>query len=167
VPLTEYHGGGKDATIEPLADHLLHYETRLANLFGAGVQACYRGPRLYDTEATRALVRKWVTFYKAHRAILDGDIVHLRRADGRDWDGLLHVDPRLPTRGLAVLYNPLDADVERDIRLPLYYTGLTDAALVRDEDGVPHRVALAHDHSITTRVKIPARGRTWLTIEEP
>jgi hypothetical protein len=167
VPLTEYHGGGKDATIEPLADHLAHYETRLANLFGAGVQACYRGPRLYDTEATRALVRKWVTFYKAHRAILDGDIVHLRRADGRDWDGLLHVDPRLPTRGLAVLYNPLDADVERDIRLPLYYTGLTDAALVRDEDGVPHRVALARDHSITTRVKIPARGRTWLTIEEP
>ena len=48
VPLTEYQGGGAAATIEPLKDHLPHYEQRLANLFGAGVQACYRGPRLYD-----------------------------------------------------------------------------------------------------------------------
>ena len=167
VPLTEYHGGGAAATIEPLAEHLAHYETRLANLFGAGVQACYRGPRLYDTEATRAVVRKWVGFYKAHRAILDSDVVHLRRPDGRDWDGLLHVNPGQPTRGLAVIHNPLDVDIERDIRLPLYYTGLTEAALVRGEDGAVRRVALERDHGITTRVKVPARGRTWLTIEAP
>jgi hypothetical protein len=167
VPLTEYHGGGADATIEPLAEHLAHYETRLANLFGAGVQACYRGPRLYDTEATRAVVRKWVGFYKAHRAILDSDVVHLRRPDGRDWDGLLHVNPHLPTRGLAIIHNPLDAEIEREIRLPTYYTGLAEAAIVRGEDGIPHRVALARDHVLTTRVKVPARGRTWLTLEEP
>lgn len=55
VPLTQYHGGGAAATIEPLNEHLDHYETRLRNLFGAGVQACYRGPRLYDTEQTRKL----------------------------------------------------------------------------------------------------------------
>jgi hypothetical protein len=167
VPLTEYQGGGAAATIEPLAEHLAHYETRLANLFGAGVQACYRGPRLYDTEETRAVVRKWVGFYKVHRAILDSAVVHLRRPDGRDWDGLLHVSPRLPTRGLAMIHNPFDAEIEREIRLPLYYTGLTDAAVVRTEDGALRRVALARDHGITTRVKVPARGRTWLTIEEP
>ena len=54
VPLTEYQGGGAAATIEPLKDHLPHYGQRMANLFGAGVQACYRGPRLYDAEETRA-----------------------------------------------------------------------------------------------------------------
>lgn len=64
VPLTQYHGGGEAATIEPLNEHLDHYETRLRNLFGAGVQACYRGPRLYDTEATKELVNQWVAFYK-------------------------------------------------------------------------------------------------------
>ncbi len=58
-------------------------------------------------------MRKWVAFYKAHRAILDSDVLHLRRPDGRDWDGLLHVNPDLPTRGLAVIHNPLDADIER------------------------------------------------------
>ena len=82
VPLTQYHGGGAAATIEPLKEHLPHYEQRLANLFGAGVQACYRGPRLYDAPETEAVVKKWVSFYKKHRAILDSDILHLRRADG-------------------------------------------------------------------------------------
>ena len=108
VPLTQYHGGGAAATIEPLKDHLDHYETRLANLFGAGVQACYRGPRLFDTDETKAVVKKWVDFYRAHRAILDSDLIHLRRADGRDWDGWLHVNPALAERGLAMFYNPLE-----------------------------------------------------------
>ena len=70
VPLVQYHAGGKAATIEPLKDHLDHYEQRLANLFGAGVQACYRGPRIYDAPETRAIVKKWVDFYLLHRKIL-------------------------------------------------------------------------------------------------
>ena len=106
VPLTEYQGGGAAATIEPLKEHLPHYEARLANLFGAGVQACYRGPRLYDSEETKAVVKRWVDFYKQHRAILNSDIIHLRRPDGRDWDGWLHVNPALAERGLAVVLQP-------------------------------------------------------------
>ena len=167
VPLTEYQGGGAAATIEPLKDHLPHYETRLANLFGAGVQACYRGPRLYDTPETEAVVRKWVTFYKTHRAILDSDIIHLRRADGRDWDGWLHVNPRLPECGLAVFYNPLPQPIEREIRLPLYYTGLTGRAIVRREGGGSEEIALKRDYSANVIVKIPARGRTWMTFHLP
>jgi hypothetical protein len=66
-----------------------------------------------------------------------------------------------------MIHNPLDVEIEREIRLPLEYTGLTEAALVRGEDGAARRVALERDHGITTRVKVPARGRTWLTIEAP
>lgn len=121
VPLTQYHGGGELATIEPLCEHLDHYQIRLQNLFGAGVQACYRGPRLYDTEETRTLVAHWVSFYKKYRAILDSDIIHLRRPDGRDWDGILHVNPRLKQKGFLSVYNPLEVDIEREIRVPLYY----------------------------------------------
>lgn len=167
VPLTEYQGGGAAATIEPLKDHLPHYETRLADLFGAGVQACYRGPRLFDTEETRAVVKKWVDFYKQHRAILDSDLIHLRRADGRDWDGWLHVNPQLPERGLAMLYNPLAEPLQRRIRLPLYYTGLTDRALVRHQDGSAEEIQLARDYSAEVTVEIPAHGRTWLVISTP
>jgi len=167
VPLTEYQGGGAAATIEPLKEHLPHYETRLANLFGAGVQACYRGPRLYDSDDTRAVVKRWVDFYRQHRPILDSDIIHLRRPDGRDWDGWLHVNPHLSERGLAFLYNPLSVDAERRIRLPLYYTGLEDRALLRFEHGQSKTIPLARDYSATIEVKIPSHGRTWITIEAP
>ena len=101
VPLVEYHGGGEAATLEPLAEHLDAYEAHLAQNFGCGVQACYRGPRLYDGVETKAAVKKWVDFYKCYRAILESDIIHLRRADGRDIDGVMHVNPQLPTCGLA------------------------------------------------------------------
>ena len=167
VPLTEYQGGGPAATIEPLKDHLPHYETRLANLFGAGVQACYRGPRLYDADKTKALVKHWVDFYKQHRAILDSDLIHLRRADARDWDGWLHVNPHLPERGLALFYNPLAKPIDRKIRLPLYYTGLANKAAVRWENGRSEKLSLARDYSMEVSVTIPARGRTWITLNPP
>ena len=165
VPLTEYQGGGAAATIEPLKEHLPHYETRLANLFGAGVQACYRGPRLFDSDQTEAVVKRWVDFYKQHRAILDSDIIHLRRADGRDWDGWLHVNPHLRERGLAVFYNPLSTPIQRQIRLPLYYTGLSDFALLRWENGKSEKAALARDYCVLVKVQIPAHNRTWLSIQ--
>ena len=167
VPLTEYQGGGAAATIEPLKDHLAHYETRLANLFGAGVIACYRGPRLYDAPETRAVVKRWTDFYKQHRAILDGDLIHLRRPDGRDWDGWLHVNPRQKECGLAMIYNPLAVDIERDIVLPLYYTGLTGKALLREQGGDTKPLQLDRAYRVRVPVKIPAKGRTWLLLEKP
>lgn len=167
VPLTEYHGGGPAATIEPLHEHRDHYESRLANLFGAGVQACYRGPRLYDSEETKAIVKKWVRFYKDHRAILDSDLIHLRRADGRDWDGWLHINPRLKERGLAVLYNPRDDAIVRKVSLPLALAGLKDRARVRIDEGAPQDVSLDRDRRAQVEVKIPARGRTVLLFEAP
>ena len=165
VPLTEYQGGGAAATIEPLKDHLAHYETRLANLFGAGVQACYRGPRLFDAPETREVVKRWVDFYKQHRAILDSDIIHLRRPDGRDWDGWLHVNPQLAERGLAIFYNPLDEAIERPIKLPLYYTGLNGSCVVRHEGGKREKIKLDSRSAAEVRVRLPAKGRTWMTIQ--
>jgi hypothetical protein len=167
VPLTQYQGGGAAATIEPLKDHLPHYEARLANLFGAGVQACYRGPRIYDTDATKAVVKKWIGFYKAHREVLDADLVHLRRPDGRDWDGFLHVNPQGREKGLAMFYNPLAEPIERDIRVPLYYSGLSEKAAVSINDGPASVVPLDRHEIATIHITIPARGRIWTTFERP
>lgn len=162
VPLTEYQGGGAAATLEPLKEHLDAYEAHLANDFGAGVQACWRGPRLYDTAETRALVRKWVRFYKQHRRILDSDLVHLRRADGRDWDGWLHVDPDGEERALAMLYNPLATPIRRSLEIPLYYAGLERRARVCVEEGAPREIELDAEQRAHLEVEIPARGRTWI-----
>jgi hypothetical protein len=167
VPLTEYHGGGPAATLEPLRDHRPDYEAHLANNFGNGVQACWRGPRLYDSDDTKALVKNWVEWFKKYRAILESDIIHCRRADGRDIDYLLHVNPNLKTRGLTMIHNPLSTEVERVVTLPLYYSGLTDAALVREQEGPPKRFALDREYRVRVPVKIPANSRTWLVVEAP
>jgi hypothetical protein len=167
VPLTEYHGGGAAATLEPLSEHLSDYEDHLANNLGAGVQACWRGPRLYDTEATRDLVKRWVAWFKAHRDILESDIIHCRRADGRDIDYLLHVNPSLKERGFAMIHNPLDEPVERTVTLPLYYTGLTDSVRIREQDGELRSYRLDRQQRASVSVKIPANGRTWLVVEAP
>jgi len=165
VPLVEYQGGGEAATLEPLSEHLDAYEAHLAQNFGSGVQACYRGTRLYDTDRTRDLVKKWVDFYKEHREILDSDIIHLRRPDGRDLDGVLHVNPAGKPRGLAVLYNPTGRLIEKTIELPLYYTGLKDAALIREGDKPPVSYNIDRDTKARLPVKIPPRNLTWLVIE--
>ena len=83
LPLQDYHGGGPDAAFEPMSQHLAEYEMGLAQYLGAGIAACYRGFRLYDTPEVQAVVAKWVATYKAHRAIITSDIVHIRRPDGQ------------------------------------------------------------------------------------
>lgn len=165
VPLVEYQGGGDEATLEPLSEHLDDYRAHLAQNFGAGVQACYRGPRLYDTEATKAVVAEWVAFYKWHRDILDSDVIHVRRPDGRDIDCLLHVNPHLPTRGLAMVHNPLDRHVRRTLRLPLYYTGITKVAWVRERDGEAASHWLSRDHAIDVNLSMEPHSVTWFVIE--
>jgi hypothetical protein len=160
VPLTEYHGGGADATIEPLSEHLDHYQRRLENLLGAGVQACFRGPRLYDTEQTRAMVAQQVAAYKKEREILDSPLVPLRRADGRDWDGWLHVNPQLETPGLAVLYNPLPTAIQREIEVPLYYTGLEGKCGYQIADGSIVSGELDRRETLRLKVDLPPRSAT-------
>jgi hypothetical protein len=158
VPLTEYHGGGAAATIEPLAEHLPHYQNMMMSNLGAGVQACYRGPRLYDTEATKAMVTQAVSWFKEHREVLEGDLIHLRRADGRDLDYWLMVNPNAREKGALVVFNPLGEDRSKMIRVPLYYTGLTDVAKVMQNDRQIDELELARDYSVELEVEVEAGG---------
>jgi len=167
VPLTEYHGGGAAATIEPLDEHLEHYEQRLKNLLGAGVQACWRGPRLYDTPRTREVVARWVAWFKEHRRILESDLAPLRRADGRDWDGWLHVDPdpKASERALAALYNPLERSLRRTIRLPLGLAGLHGSARLLIDGRETRDADLASDGSCTLELELAPRGFVWIVAQ--
>lgn len=165
VPLTQYHGGGAAATMEPLKDHLKDYENQMMQNYGSGVQACYRGPRLYDAPETKALVEKTIKWYKKYRDILNSDIIHLRRPSGRDWDGILHVNPELDVKGLALFFNPTDEEITRKISLPLYYTGLTEVANVTLMGEKTGSFTLSRDYKIELEISIPAFGYQWITIE--
>ncbi len=165
VPLTQYHGGGAAATMEPLKDHLLDYENQMMQNYGSGVQACYRGPRLYDAPETKELVAKVIDWYKKYRNILNSDIIHLHRPSGKDWDGFMHVNPNLKEKGLVMVFNPTDDEMIRNIKLPLYYTGINETVNIREKEGKAKLHKLARDYSVNISVTIPANSYTWLVLE--
>lgn len=165
VPLTRYQGGGPEAVLEPLSEHLTDYEQLMVQYYGAGVQACYRGPRLYDTETTRQLVSKTVAWYKQYRDILNADMIHLRRADGRDWDGFIHVDPQQKQKGFLMLYNPTKERITRTINVPLYYTGLTSSAMFKEKGATAQKYTLNRNYEVSLTVTIDPESYTWFTVE--
>ena len=106
-----------------------------------------------------------INWYKRHREILNSDIIHLRRADGRDWDGWLHVNPALSNKGLAILFNPSKEKITRKIKLPLYYTGLKDVAMIAYEKGKPFPAKLNRNYEIEISVTIEPENYTWFLIQ--
>jgi len=99
--------------------------------FGLGVQACYRGPRLYDTDRVKEMVKQQVRWYKQHRDILESDLIHGRRPDASGLDWCLHVNPQLTTQGMLVVYNPTSGQLRERLKVPMHYTGLRERADVR------------------------------------
>jgi len=164
VPLVQYHGGGAAATIEPLRDHLDDYRAHLNNNFGFGAQAAYRGTRLFDTAETEAMVASSVAWYRRYRSILESDVIHVRRADGQRLDMIVHVNPALAIKAMAVIWNPADTLAEETIMLPLYYSGLVSRASIAEQDQHPAAVDLDRSSLARVMVRVPAGGMTWLVI---
>ncbi|MEE9361477.1 MAG: alpha-galactosidase [Cellulophaga sp.] len=164
VPLTEYHGGGEAATLEPLKDHLDAYEAHMVQNYGSGVQACYRGPRLFDDETTKRLVVRQINHYKRYRDILNSDIIHLRRPSGRSWDGFIHVNPELEEKGFLMLFNPTAKAIQEKITVPMYYTGKTNLVAISEKNNQLEELRLNSKYEMEINVNIPPKGYTWYVI---
>ena len=165
VPLSQYQGGGEDATIEPLHQHLDHYEMMLVSSIGFGVQSVLRGPRLYDTEETKATVKRVIDWFKKYRNIIESDIIHLRRPDGRDIDYMLHVNHELKEKGFLMVFNPTDKVIKKKIMVPLYYTGITKKAMVREQENNSKLFSLNRDYEIEIEVEVQPNWYNWYVIE--
>jgi len=170
VPLVPYHAGGDVAAFDtPLSSNLVEYEWALAQYLGYGVAACYRGTRLYDTDETKQVVMKWVEFYKAHRQILISDIVHLRRPNMQGIDAIMHVNPFLQEKGLIMVFNPLSIDIVSDtLRVPIYYTGLSESIAVNVTDSSGNSKVYEVDHNSNINIDLTgmkALGIEWYVIK--
>jgi hypothetical protein len=111
------------------------------------------------------MVIKWVGWFKKYRDILTSDVIHVRRPDGRDFDCIVHVNPFLQHRGLALFFNPSDTALKREVTLPLYYTGLADAATIHLGEGTGQRVRLDALARAKLSVAIAPHGFTWYLIK--
>ena len=96
---------------------------------------------------------------------MDADIIHVRRADGRDYDAILHVDPLGVEKGLLMIYNPLNVLIHRKIRVDLYYTGLKIKAKVTESSGSARPISLDPAGRAWVEFDIPAMGQKWLVFK--
>jgi len=165
LPIQPQRTNDPRAGLEPLHEHLDEYERYLAQSFASGAAVRISGARLYDADETKAMVKKWVAWRERYRDILASDIIHVRRPDGRDIDCILHVNPALETKALAMVFNPTDAPVHRALQLRLYYTGLRESAKVRIENGRPKTYQLDSNAEIEVPVELRPEGFTWLTVQ--
>src|SRR5690606_37566084 len=140
--------------LEPLSQNLDRYEQQLIQFLASGCPFTIRGNRLYDTPETKAMVSKWINWFKKHREILTSEIIHVSRPNGRDIDCMLHANPFIREKGMVVFFNPTDRVVKKEMKLPLYYTGIKGQAKLTGADGNALVKALDAKSEITVQVEI-------------
>jgi hypothetical protein len=110
------------------------------------------------------VVKRWVDWYKRHREILESDVVHVRRADGRNLDAVLHANPHLETKAMGVIYNPVDHAMKQEMMLPLHFSGLKGRVTVSVNDGPPTVRSLDAQSRLLITVDVPAKSCVWVTV---
>ena len=61
-----------------------------------------------------------------------------------------------------MVYNPLDRPVRRTLRLPLYYTGLTEVARIREAEGEPRSYRLDRGYNVDVPIDYQRRERSYV-----
>jgi hypothetical protein len=151
--------------LEPLNENIKRYEQALIQYLGSGAHFTIRGKRLYDTPETKIMVSKWVNWFKNYQDILTSEIIHVSRPTGRDLDYMMHVNPFIKHKGMIIVFNPTDRAIEKQIKLPLYYTGLKKKATVMDENNQTTSFSLNEKSELMLPVKLKAQGTAWFVIE--
>ena len=141
------------------------YERQFFGLLASGAAVSITCHRLYDGPNSQAMLKKWMDWYRRYRAIIQGDIIHLRRPDGRDLDYYLHVNPSNKEKGMLLVFNPLNEVVTRELTVPLYYTGLSASARIREQEGQPKTYQLDRGFNVRVPLSIPANSYSWFIIE--
>lgn len=166
VPLTSHLGNEEQAYMEPLDDNIGQYARIIESNLAMGVQAYYRGTRLYASPQTLKMVRKRTDWFKNYRNILESDIVHGRAADGHDLDWILHANPKLQEKALLAVFNPLNQAVYKEIRLDMRYTGISTATMVRDAGiNPPKMYSLDQSSTFLLPVQCPPLSMKWFVFE--
>lgn len=166
MQLVGFYSNDPKIGLEPLAQNLDRYERQLIQFLASGSQFTIRGNRLYDTPETKAMVLKWINWFKKHREILTSEIIHVSRPNGRDMDCMLHVNPFIKEKGMVVFFNPTDKVIKKETKLPLYYTGIKGQAKLTDANGQSVIKALDDKAEVVVTVEIKPGGTVSYVIED-
>ena len=64
-----------------------------------------------------------------------------------------------------MLYNPLEEPITRELKIPVYYTGLSETVEVADQEGSVKTYPINRDYEIGLKVTIPAKGYQFFILK--
>lgn len=64
-----------------------------------------------------------------------------------------------------MLYNPTKERITRTINVPLYYTGLTTAATLKEKGMTARKYQLNRNYEVALTFTIEPESYTWFTVE--
>ena len=130
------YGGGRPSMVGDPEHELDRLEHALATHLGLGFTGCLHGKHLYSGPKSRAVVERWIGFYRTYRRLLTARTVTLGTPDCRGIDGVMHCHPHDNPCAVAVLFNPSDRPQCARFLLPLELAGWREGrkATVRAED---------------------------------
>ena len=73
----------------------------------------------------------------------------------------LHVNPSGNEKGLLMVYNPLNQQVRKKLRVNVYYTGLSKKVTLTDSKGKSERFEIDRDYNILVPVNIEPNSEEW------
>jgi hypothetical protein len=77
----------------------------------------------------------------------------------------MHVNPKGKEKALVMLFNPTNENMEKELEIPLYYTGLQDKVNVSIEGNGSKKYPIKQNQNLLIQINIPADGFTWLILE--
>lgn len=140
VPFSAYTGGD-DSVFWPYDERINDYDYIIALNMMFGVGGSYRGANgLYQGAPSENVMKTWGAFYNKYDDILNGDVIHIKppvydipegsgsRTSGQtiDIDGFIHASTDTKQKGLGAFFNQTGEKVTQKVKVPLYFTGLTD-----------------------------------------
>ncbi|GEM_PF-1080601 len=134
VPLSPYQGGD-ESSFWPYNERIQEYDFITGINMMYGVVGSYRGGHgLYQEGAAQNVMQTWGAFYNKYRDILGEDIIHVKpplaesdtSLTTKDIDGFIHASNKTEQKALGAFFNQTTKTVTQKVKIPLFYTGLTN-----------------------------------------
>lgn len=75
------------------------------------------------------------------------------------------MNPKLPVKGLAMVFNPTNYPISDTLEIPLYYSGLTDDVVVSEQGQPGVKYQLDRLFNIYLPVEMAPLNITWFTFQ--
>ena len=151
-----------------------------------------RSRYLYDGPKSKALLQRWMTWFRKYRGILSQDFVTLSLTTSCvnttqptmqcNLDSSTHIDAIIhhgsagirsdfPERAMVMIWNPAQIAYNGSLAAPMYYSGLTHAVGastvgVSYAGTTPVRAPLSKSNHVDLNVQLGPRELTWIVIGE-